>query len=103
MKNHEIRTFTSDFLTGVTCDITQEPCPELDNFGNPAAPQFDYAQLHYSGGYGSDFDLLTFSLDIHPDLAAALFKMSMELKGQEWEHKVPKFKITIEEHNENKS
>jgi hypothetical protein len=105
MKQRERKTCTADFVTGVECDITEQPCVDLSCFEG-SLPEFDYGVLKYTGGYGSPYDFLEVNLDLHPDLVVALFLLSKQGKkmaSKDWCYKTPKFKITIEEQNENES
>ena len=105
MKKRERKSLTADFVTSVSCDITQEPCKDLKCFEGDL-PHFDYGVLKYSGGYGSPYDFLEVELELHPDLVVALFLLSQQGKqmaGKDWCYKTPKFKITIEEQDENQS
>lgn len=105
MKHKERKTLTADFITSVECDVTGESCEELPHYDGDAS-FFDYGVLKYVGWYGSPYDLLEIELELHPDLVVALFLLSGKGKamaGKDWPYKNPKFKITIEEQNENES
>lgn len=91
MKQRERKTLTADFVTGVTCDITENPCQDL-TWHEGDLPNFDYGVLKYSGGYGSPYDFLEVELELHPDLVAALFLLSRQGKamaGKDWPYKTP--------------
>lgn len=103
MKHRERKTLTADFITGVKCDITDQSCEDLARFEGDL-PNFDYGVLKYVGWYGSPYDLLEVELELHPDLVVAIFLLSRQGKamaGKDWPYKTPKFKITIEEQDEN--
>lgn len=105
MKQKERQTRTADFVTGVICDVTGAPCQDV-TFYEGQTPQFDYGVLKYFGSYGSPYDMLEIELELHPDLVVALFLLSMQGKamaGKDWPYKNPKFKITIEEQDENEN
>lgn len=105
MKQIERTTLTADFVTGVKCDITGESCENLACFEGDT-PFFDHGVLKYVGWYGSPYDLLEIELELHPDLVVALFLLSSNGKamaGKDWPYKNPKFKITIEEQDENEN
>lgn len=105
MKQRERQTRTADFVTGVICDVTESPCQNV-TFDEGDLPQFDYGVLKYFGPYGSPYDMLDIELELHPDLIIALFLLSnrgKQMSSKDWPYKTPKFKITIEEQDENKN
>ena len=98
MKHSEQKSITSYFVTGITCDITGEPCQELTELGT-GVPSFDYGVLRYQGAYDSPYDFLDIELELHPDVVVALFLLSQQGKtmmGKDWCYKMPKFKIVVE-------
>jgi len=96
MKHTTMKTIRTAVTESVVCDVTGEICPSHDIFKNNA-PEFDHAELSYSGCFGSKYDELSFTLDLHPDLAVALYQLTADGKKYTEEYELPKFKIIIEE------
>lgn len=99
MKTTEGKHIFTEVVESVICDVTGEKCPEVSVI-NPDKPEFDHAVLLYSGCFGSEYDELNFCIDIHPDLAVALYQLTSQGKAHTEGYALPKFKITIEEKNE---
>lgn len=105
MKRRENKTVNTTITTEVTCDLTSNPCPDINWESGCDVPSFDYGTLNYSGGYTSKYDFLEVEMQLHPDLVAALFLMTPTgksmLESGHWPYGLPKFKVTIEATNEN--